>query len=69
MKTIVYYQSFIVRMGYLPDQTYFIKAGENFDLKHVSPMTVAFCKVEGPYQGDKIHFSITKVHQHPDVLR
>ena len=43
-------------MGDLPDQTYFIKAGENFDLKHISPMTVAFCKVEGPYQGDKIHY-------------
>ena len=56
-------------MGDLPDKTYDIKEGEDFTLKHNSPMTIAFCKIEGPYEGDKMHFSITQVHQHPDVLR
>ena len=56
-------------MGDLPDKTYDIKEGENFILKHDSPMTIAFCKIEGPYDGDKMHYSITRVHQHPDVLR
>ena len=56
-------------MGDLPDKTYDIKEGEDFTLKHNSRMTIAFCKIEGPYEGDKMHFSITQVHQHPDVLR
>ena len=51
------------------DQIYSIEEGDDFDLKHVSPMSVAFCKIEGPYDGDKLHFSTSRVRQHPDVVR
>ena len=53
----------------LPDNTYEINEGDDLQLNHVSPMTISFCKIEGPYEGDKMHFSITTVHQHPDILR
>ena len=40
-------------MDDLPDQTHFIKAGENFDLKHVSPMTVDLGSMD-EIKGEKV---------------
>ena len=56
-------------MENVEDETYIVREGDDVNLKHVSPMSVAFCKIEGPYDGDKLHFSTPRVRQHPDVVR
>ena len=56
-------------MEEIEDVHYNPKEGEDFVMSHVSPMIVTFCKIEGPYIGDRLHFSNPSVRQHPAVLR
>ena len=53
----------------IEDKNYITKEGENFTMTHVSPLAVVFCKVEGPFLVDMVHFSNPIARQHPDILR
>ena len=53
----------------IDDKNYITKAGENVTITHVSPLPVVFCKVDGPFAVNMVHFSNPIVQQHPDELR
>jgi hypothetical protein len=56
-------------MDDIDDKNYITQQGENVTITHVSPLPVVFCKVDGPFVVDMVHFSNPMVQQHPDVLR
>ena len=50
-------------------QSHVIADGTDFHLSYVSTIPLTFCKVDGPYDGDRLHLSVPPPPHHPNYLR
>ena len=50
-------------------ESHVIADGTDFHLSFTSSIPLTFCKVDGPYSGDRLHLSVPPPPHHPNYLR